>query len=1179
MPQKPLKTEGPNSTITQVSDLSVVERQVAEAQVALDWKVGDVILDQYEVIDLLGEGGMGKVYKVHHRGWNTDLAVKCPKPEELKRAGGAANFTRECETWVNLGLHPHIVSCYYVRTLGGVPRVFAECIEGGSLKGWIDTRKALERMLDIAIQFAWGLHYAHEQGLVHQDVKPANALLATDGTVKVTDFGLAKARGMSGAVEAPSGHSILVSTGGMTPAYCSPEQAARQPITRKTDVWSWGVSILEMFVGEVTWLAGQAATEALTGYLESGPVEKNIPKMPAELTKLLQRCFQKKPDARPKDMLEIATRVQSIYNFIMNAPYFRSIPQALELRADSLNNRAVSLFDLGKTAEANLAWEQALRIDPQHLESTVNSGYQAWDNGKLDDLQYLQKIQNLSLRHSHENEYWYSLALVHSERGDGDQAANALKNIRPGNTRLPTEINCSVSLRNSKTYPLPAVPICAAVSPNGRLIACGLADNSILVLDSIPPNTDRRSNIHNEPIYSIQFTMDSAHLITGSYSNSLTVWDLASLSAIQKLGSSNPAGIPNGVEKASAMAVLPHQRIVAVGSNTGGAYTTREFQPILLWDLAKGSITRILPGHQGKVVATSRSMTNPRSKEENLYGGGVCCFTVSDNGEFLFSGGYYGQIKIWHIPSGRCQGELSDKENVILCISLSPDQKTIASGGSDGIIKIWDLQTLSCTAILPGHVGSVRTINYLPDGSHVFSTGDDGTIRFWDLHRLNCIRTAEEHSGAVDAAGVIPQSSGIFSAGKDRTLRIWEHKPWITPYNSLLLAVPRAYQNLTDEKKRVNVLTHKADTLFQQKKSQEAYDCLREAQEIPGYETSLDILDRINLCAREGKPTSIKNSWLIRTLKHSTSPIHSMAFSKDGKYLLSGTVNHAIDLWDLVSGEHIKNLAGHQNGRIVVAYSSDGRHAFSGSKTTAINGEAVLKYWEVPSGRYVHDFKNHSGGITAIAVNPMQDIIATAGWQKGPKLDGNAIRIWDVPRKSQRKVLEGHSDLVESVVFSQNGSLLASGSRDRNVILWDMHALKVLTILKDHEGTIYSLAFSPDSNFLLSCGTDDTVRLWDIRTRKCIRVFQGHKETVRSVSFSPDGAFVLSGGDDLTINLWSTETGKCIGAFGGHKDGVTGVSFSADGRYAWSCSYDGSIQQWELDWHLRFEGSESTISS
>src|SRR6266480_4642902 len=107
---------------------------------------------------------MGMVYGVHHRQWNTDLAVKSPRPEFFQDAADVANFEREAETWVNLGLHAQTVSCFYIRRLGGILRIFAEFVDGGRLADWIRTRKiyvgtrdeVLERILNIAIQFAWG---------------------------------------------------------------------------------------------------------------------------------------------------------------------------------------------------------------------------------------------------------------------------------------------------------------------------------------------------------------------------------------------------------------------------------------------------------------------------------------------------------------------------------------------------------------------------------------------------------------------------------------------------------------------------------------------------------------------------------------------------------------------------------------------------------------------------------------------------------------------------------------------------------------------------------------------------------------------------------------------------------------------------------------------------------------
>ena len=153
---------------------------------------GETILDTYTVESEAIEGGMGSVWRVHHKGWNVDLAMKRPQPKLFADEKDKANFIRECEAWINLGLHPNIVSCYYVREISGTPSIFSEWMDGGSLESAIQkgtlyegTEAAqTERLLDIAIQFARGLHYAHEAGLIHQDVKPDNVLLTNEGEAR-----------------------------------------------------------------------------------------------------------------------------------------------------------------------------------------------------------------------------------------------------------------------------------------------------------------------------------------------------------------------------------------------------------------------------------------------------------------------------------------------------------------------------------------------------------------------------------------------------------------------------------------------------------------------------------------------------------------------------------------------------------------------------------------------------------------------------------------------------------------------------------------------------------------------------------------------------------------------------------------------------------------------------------
>ncbi|MFF8265511.1 serine/threonine-protein kinase [Streptomyces virginiae] len=240
------------------------------------WQVGDVIDGQYEVRALHEQGGMGLVYRVMHQEWGIRLAVKSPRPELLTEDGFLDRFVAEAETWVSLGLHPHACGCHYVRTLDGIPRIFSEYVGGGSVADWIRDGRLYEggeagaqaRIVDFAIQLAWGLDHAHSRGLVHQDVKPGNVLIDLDGTVKGTDFGLARAGAATGArtdVDRPGG-TILVTHGGLTLPYASPEQAAGERVGRRTDIYSFAVSVLEMFTGEVTWLAGPAAYEALADH-------------------------------------------------------------------------------------------------------------------------------------------------------------------------------------------------------------------------------------------------------------------------------------------------------------------------------------------------------------------------------------------------------------------------------------------------------------------------------------------------------------------------------------------------------------------------------------------------------------------------------------------------------------------------------------------------------------------------------------------------------------------------------------------------------------------------------------------------------------------------------------------------------------------------------------------------
>ena len=362
----------------------------------------------YDVAEHLGRGGVADVHRVLHKGWAMELAVKRPR-DQADDPQLAKSLTHEAEAWTRLAPHPNVVSCYQVRRHAGVPHIFVELVRGGSLAEWIEDgmlyraagdasqyssgethrqASAFARIIDIAIQVAHGLHHAHEHGLIHQDVKPANVMVTPEGVAKVTDFGLVNASGAIREVELERG-TIASTCGGLTPAYCSPEQASAasgggEKLTRRSDVWSWAVTLLEMLNGGVTWRSGALARRVLEEIVEHGASESVAPPMPRELADLLERCLRYDPAERPHDMLEIAIELGRIYHQTLGTRYPRHAPEPVNGRAAVLNNRGASLMDLGQADLAVAAWREATDLDPLHLEASYNLALYAHRHGGRD---------------------------------------------------------------------------------------------------------------------------------------------------------------------------------------------------------------------------------------------------------------------------------------------------------------------------------------------------------------------------------------------------------------------------------------------------------------------------------------------------------------------------------------------------------------------------------------------------------------------------------------------------------------------------------------------------------------------------------------------------------------------------------------------------------------------------
>ena len=306
-----------------------------------DWTPGTLLLDDYRIERILGRGGMGEVALVRSASMPRCYAVKRILPKWMSRSKNRRMFLQELLTWSDLPDHPNLTAFRFFRTVGDELMIFTDYIGGGSLKQWItgDRITSLERLLHIAIQAAWGLHVAHESGVLHQDIKPDNILMDTDGTPRITDFGLARVMRYrhqntsdpgtetdgTGDTLPPSSGSAFASCSGGTPGFCSPEQFEKKPLTRAADIWSWGLTVLAMFNCRIQWKLGPMARDILRTCMEQHHDDAPVAAIPPGLAAILDKCFLYRPADRYGSFAEILTELKSVYQQVSGDVYSESL--------------------------------------------------------------------------------------------------------------------------------------------------------------------------------------------------------------------------------------------------------------------------------------------------------------------------------------------------------------------------------------------------------------------------------------------------------------------------------------------------------------------------------------------------------------------------------------------------------------------------------------------------------------------------------------------------------------------------------------------------------------------------------------------------------------------------------------------------------------------------------------
>ncbi|HEX3998170.1 MAG TPA: protein kinase [Pirellulales bacterium] len=1158
----------------------------------------------YELLSVIGEGGMGVVYAARQAAIDRTVAIKMLKADIARDNDQREKFLSEAVVTGDLD-HPNIVPIYDLGSNEtGALFYSMKRVQGTPWMAVID-RKSNPENIDILMKVADAVAFAHSRGVIHRDLKPENVMLGDFGEVLVMDWGLA----LSMESFRKSGSITQTSSMGGTPAYMAPEMATG-PIDRvgpASDVYLLGAILYEI-----------------------------IAKKPPHTGKNVMNCLyaaarnEIQPTTQSGELLEIAMRAMStaVEARYASVQEFQSAIRQYQSHSESivLSTRAQNDLDAAEISGDYQTYSRAL-FAFQEAAALWDGNVKARSGVSAAKLAYARRA---------------------AKKEDFDLAASLVDASDPAHVELHKQIVSAQRERDTRQQRLKNIRRIAVAL--GVAIVCGASMATIQI------NSQKNRALNAEIAAKIERdnALDAQNRATKAKLAADESAKQAQHSAAAALAAEGQARAAEGLER------VAKQQATADADSAKKAKKAEEYQAyVARIGLAAAQI-------DGNAFDTAEQLLNdcPQAMRDWEWGrlrflstqsvqdypGQVPVDSVAfdHEGKRFVSGSWDGEVRVWDVASGKVLRSIPYGGLYVHAVAFSPDDSLIAAGGNDknGFVKLWDAKTGTLLRTLVGHTDDVLSVAFSHDGKRLLTASYDKTARLWDVATGKELQRYLGHNWWVWSAAFSPDESQIVTTSQDGTAIVWATEtgkagPPFTGHSGPVYTaafspdghsvVSGGYDDrvLIWEPDKVRPFDYQL-AVSGNKNPPPPYRAL-EGHSGPVHTVSFSANGKLIVSGSNDNSLKLwdfASGKLIKTLRGHGGWVDSAAFSPDGHWVLSASHDSSpknIKLWSIKGYEEVRVLqgrvlAGHTDAVLSAACSRrDGKRIVTASR------DRTAKMWDFATGQLLQDFEegheylastaqffpdgkrlltaaadnttcvwslatgteefrlNHTGRASVAVLSHDGKLLLTGSDEKtlpaalGEKAaeanqQDNAhfwiAQLWDAATGQRIRATKPLSAEISAVAFSPNDQQFFVGDAHGHCTLWTSETAAEIRSLDTHAGKITAAEFTADGHRILTASADRTVGQWNLATgEEPLPLILRHPGPVAAVAIVPHSSQALSLGDDGLVRLWDVDRAKMLGVIGGG-EGTSQIGVSADGRLAlWVDYKERTLHLWSFADH------------